>query len=154
MNKYLIILGISLGILCGVSSSKAQDNSVAVTDADETLEYTYGSVVSASPAEIVINEYNYETDEEVNMTYGVNAETKFNNIASPQDLAKDDNVDIYYKVAGDKKIAKMITKDDTVYDAEEGTEEGDEAANEEFNNGSVPTSPETDNKINVNATRG
>ena len=33
-------------------------------------------------------------------------------------LVKDDNVDIYYKVTGGKKIAAMVTKDDTVYESE------------------------------------
>ena len=114
------------GIFFNVSVLKAAEEPAAEVPAtvDEDLEYTYGSVISTSPTEIVVSEYNYETDEEVQMTYAVNPETKFSNVNSPQDLAKDDNVDIYYKVAPDgKKFATMITKDETVYESESNGED-------------------------------
>ena len=156
MKKYLAIFGIILGVFASIHLSSAEDTK---GDVDETLEYTYGSVVSVSPTVVVISEYNYESDQEVQMSYGVNAETKFNNISSLQELAKDDNVDIYYKVLGDQKVAKMITKDETVYDNEENANaEEEDAINDELTNEAMNASntipPEENNQMQVNETRG
>ena len=153
MNKYLIVLGIFLGVLGGATILKAQDNNLEGANAEETLEYTYGSIVSASPVEVVINEYNYETDEESNVSYLINPETKFNNIDSAQSLVKDDNVDIYYKVIGDQRVARMITKDETVYDTEEGLDEGEEVGNEQLTNEATNSVPQPSSS-EINATRG
>jgi hypothetical protein len=124
MKTFLLSGVILLGMLLNVNMVKAQDEGAA--GIEEDLEYTYGSVVSSTPTEIVVSEYNYETDEEVQVTYTITPETKFSNIPGAADLAKDDNVDIYYKVADDKKIASMVTKDDTVYESE--VAEGEDVA--------------------------
>jgi hypothetical protein len=116
MKTYLLIGMILSGVLFNASLLRAEEDVVAAIDED--LEYTYGSVMSSSSAEIIVSEYNYETDEEVQMTYIISPETKFSNVPGAADLVKDDNVDIYYKVTDDKKIAAMVTKDDTVYESE------------------------------------
>jgi len=157
MKKYLVIFGILTGISLSINlSTAAQDDTAA--DVDEALEYTYGSVVAVSPTQITISEYNYETDEEVQTSYAVDAETKVTNAASVQDLVKDDNVDVYYKVTtGDQKIAKMITKDDTAYDNEsEAGPAEDEAINAETWDDSLdaPAILPIENKIDLNASRG
>ena len=152
MKKYLVISGMITAIFLSVQFSTAQDNPGG--DIDDTLEYTYGSVVSVSPAQVIISEYNYESDEEVQVPYGLNAETKFNNLSGVQDLAKDDNVDIYYKINGDQKIASMITKDETVY--EDDSEEAGENEVNELSDDAInpPASPETEDNVDVNDTRG
>ena len=116
MKASLLTGMILLGILFNANLLKAEDEAVATIDED--LEYTYGSIINSSPAEIIVSEYNYETDEEVQMMYILSPETKFSNVAGATNLVKDDNVDIYYKVTGGKKIAAMVTKDDTVYESE------------------------------------
>lgn len=155
MKKYLVIPGMIIGIFLNVQLSTAQDT--PADDSGETLEYTYGSVVSVSPVQVIISEYNYESDEEVQVSYTINPETKFNNMTGVPDLTKEDNVDIYYKIVGDQKVATMITKDATVYENEEEYEQigEDEVVNELSNETlSPPPSLEIENSIDVDDTRG
>jgi hypothetical protein len=122
MQRYFLIFGMTLGMILGIflffnaGVLKAAEEPAATIDED--LEYTYGSVVSSSAAEVVVTEYNYETDEEIQTPYTVSAETKFSNVGSAPDLVKGDNVDIYYKNIDEKKVATMITKDETVYESQ------------------------------------
>ena len=152
MKKYFLISGMILGILVSANIAQAEDN--ATVGIDESLEYTYGTVVSASPTAVIINEYNYESDEEVKVTYVVNADTKFSNIAAAVNLAKDDNVDIYYKSLGGQKVATMITKDETVYE-NEGEKSEDDAVNDAPDN-STELQPNSDMNAppSINETRG
>ena len=154
MKKYLVISGLIVGIFLSIQLSIAEDN--PGEDVDDTLEYTYGSVVSVSPAQVIINEYNYESDEEVKVPYVLDAQTKFSNLAGVQDLAKDDNVDIYYKVTGDQRVASMVTKDETVYENEENADAGEDEIMNEQSNESInpPVSPPIENTTSVNDTRG
>ena len=160
MKKYLLILGIVVNMFWGVGLLTAAEDDPAV-NVDEALEYTYGSVVSASAAEVVISEYNYESDEEIQMTYVVNADTKFSNVNAAQDLLKDDNVDIYYKVIDDRKIATMITKDDTVYEedpegaADENAADGVDTLNDlPGNTVELPEDTGSQNMLTGNETKG
>ena len=155
MRKYLLIAGITIGIFLSANLLMAEDNA---ENADEALEYTYGSVVSATPQTVVIKEYNYESDEDVQASYVINTETKFNNMVGVQDLAQDDNVDIYYKVVGNQKEAKMITKDETAYESEEADTMEEDSVNELSDNSVEPVSPpinlELPDQADVNETRG
>ena len=156
MKKYFVISVSIISLCVGISLAMAQDNEEEdILDGD--LEYTYGSVVSVTPAEIVINEYNYESDQEVQVSYVVNGETKFNKINSAQELAKDDNVDVYYKVIGEQKVAQLITKDDTLYETQAEEADGTEIeVNAEGAPNAVtsPANQETQNQINIDSSRG
>ena len=78
---------------------------------EEDINYSYGVVVSHSPAQIVLLEYDYDRDEEIQVTYEVNADTKVENVESLDKLQKDDNVEIYYKQVNGKNVATSIEKE-------------------------------------------
>lgn len=153
MRKHFLIYALILGISLQVSPLQAAEEEAA--SIDEDLEYTYGSVVSSSPEQIVVSEYDYEADEEAQTTYIVKAETKFSNINAAADLTKDDNVDIYYKVADGQKVATMVTKDETVYDAQTGEEEdAGEVPEEESVEPQTNSATEVPDTTTGNETRG
>jgi len=80
-------------------------------EAEDEINYSYGVVVSSSPNQIVLLEYDYDRDEEVQVTYEINVDTKVENVESLDNLQKDDNVEIYYKEAEGKKIAVSVEKE-------------------------------------------
>lgn len=75
----------------------------------EDLEYTFGTVKSAGSDQIVISEFDYDTGEEKEATYAVDPQVELNNAKSLQEIAQGDEVDIDYRVEGDKKIAQVIS---------------------------------------------
>lgn len=76
---------------------------------EEELEYTFGTVKSVNAGQIVITEFDYDTGEEKEMAYDVDPEAEINNAKFLQEIAQGDEVDIDYKVEGDKKIAQVIS---------------------------------------------
>ena len=78
------------------------------SDVAEDVNYSYGTVVSITGDQLVVLEYDYDKDAEVEITYEVPATVEFNNVQALADLKKDDNIEIYYKEVEEKKIAEII----------------------------------------------
>lgn len=144
MKKYLSLIVVILTFIFfpyahGVS---AQDEVVSPQNEEDEINYSYGVVVSQSPNQIVLLEYDYDRDEEVQVTYEVNAETKVENVESLDKLQKDDNIEIYYKEMDGRKIAVSIEKellideDATITLPDDTTED---VVPEETNTEDVPT---------------
>ncbi|MDD5439392.1 MAG: hypothetical protein PHS37_04320 [Candidatus Omnitrophica bacterium] len=94
---------------------------------EDNTEYGYGTVVSVDDAkkEIVISEYNWETDAEANVTYSVAPEAKFENVAGLKNITAGSYVDIEYLAGeGGKRVAKLIS----VYEPETEAEMAPESA--------------------------
>lgn len=87
---------------------------------DET-EFSYGTVKSVGAGQLVISEYDYDSDKDVDVTYSVPAGTKFENVASLQEVKVGDAVDIDFLVKNGQKVASAIT-------VEKATAENEEAA--------------------------
>ncbi len=121
MKKYISLSAVILCFLLGpVTFATAQN--------EEEINYSYGIVVSHSPEQLVVLEYDYDSDEEIEVSYEINAETAVENVESLDKLQKDDGVEVYYREKDGKKIAVSIEKelitDDTVDFSEELIEEG------------------------------
>lgn len=85
--------------MAGISQAQEQE---------EEMEYTYGTVVSVSAKEIVVSEYDYEEDKEVNVTYAIDPKAKIEGAESAADIAVGDIVEMDYMVEGNKNVAKNI----------------------------------------------
>lgn len=81
---------------------------VSAPEVAEDVNYSYGTVVSITGDQLVVLEYDYDKDAEVEVTYQVPATAEFNNVKTLADLKKDDNIEIYYKEAEGKKVAEII----------------------------------------------
>ena len=93
-------------------------------------EYAYGVVANVSPDQIVLLEYDYDTDEDIEVVYNIDAGTKFENADSLQGIVIDDSVEIYYKEIEGKKIASIIAKEDDGWEETEGMEAGEPAVDQ------------------------
>ena len=97
--------------------------------ADENVLYTFGNVVSATSTGIVLKEYDFENDQQIENTYEVTGETIIENFDSLDQLAAEEELEVMFKMDGDKKVALMVSKvvdqdaGDLEAPAAEGTEE-------------------------------
>lgn len=108
MNKWLSVILMSIMVVSLPYATFAQE---------EDVEYGYGAVVKVdvSKDEIIIDEYDYDSDTEITTTYSVDPKVKFENVESLKEIAPGTYVDIEYTIGkGGKKIAKFIT----VYEGE------------------------------------
>ena len=135
MKKYLVatfVLGMSFSFLPYLSAAEeakqpaAQEQvAPAVPEAapagqaaDET-EFSYGTVKSIAADQIVVSEYDYDTDKDVDVTYSVPAGTTFENVASLQEIKAGDAVDIDYTLKDGKKVASSVTVEKPIAEGEE-----------------------------------
>lgn len=83
----------------------------AFAQGEEGLDYGYGTVVSvdASGNRIVVNEYDWESDTETNVTYSLDPDVEIENVDSISEIQPGSEVDIDYKMEGSKRIAKIIS---------------------------------------------
>ena len=137
MKKYLVVaatLALGFSVSCPphllaeeAKQPAAQEEKVSAPEAtpaapaaaDET-EFSYGTVKSAGADQLVVSEYDYDSDKDVDVTYSVPAGTKFENVASAQEIKVGDAVDIDFLVKDGQKVASAITVEKaTAADTEE-----------------------------------
>lgn len=104
MRKYL---GIAIVLMFGFLMCSMPGISLA--QEEEEMEYSWGAVSSVSSNQIVITEYDYDSEEGADVTYAVDPNAELKNVDSLKDIAVGDNVDIEYVVRNGKKVAKIIT---------------------------------------------
>ncbi len=105
----------------------------AVQDAaapeDET-EFSFGTVKNVTDNQLVVSEYDYESNADVDVTYEVSAKTEFENAASLKEVKTGDSVDVDYLVKDGKKNAVTITVEKPLAEGEETALEPEPAAAE------------------------
>ena len=98
-------------------AAPAADDAVAIPE-DET-EFSFGTVKSITGDQLVVSEYDYESNADVDVTYQVPAETEFENATSLKDIAVGDSVDIDFLVKDGKKKAVAVTVEKPLTEDEE-----------------------------------
>ena len=112
MKRYLVAAVLVLGFLmCSVSD-------ISLAQEEEELEYSWGTVRSLSSNKLVVTEYDYDSDEVVDVTYTVDPKVDLKNVDSLKSIAVGDGIEIEYVVIGDKKVAKIITVEKPSYEEE------------------------------------
>lgn len=84
---------------------------------------TFGLITKISPTQVSILEYDYDTDEEVEVSYVISGDTKFENVGSVAELKEEDFIELVYISENNTKIAKSIKKEAVVYEEEVASEE-------------------------------
>ena len=85
---------------------------------EEELQYSWGRVSGLSSNQIIVKEYDYESDEEVDVTYAVDPEVKIENANSLEEIAVGDSVGINFVVRNSEKVAKVIIVEKSSYEEE------------------------------------
>ncbi len=101
--------------------------------ADET-EFSFGTVKIVKENQLVVTEYDYESNADVDVTYQVAPDTEYENVTALKEVTAGDSVDVDYLVVGDQKKAVAITVEKPLTQEEEAalaTEETDAAAAKE-----------------------
>lgn len=119
MKKYLVVASFIVGLASCFLPLWAQEapEQAAPTEAaiepsaaiEEETEFSYGTVKSVTADQLVVSEYDYESDKDVDVTYSVPADVKLEGASSLKDIAVGDAVDIDFMIKGDQKVASMIT---------------------------------------------
>ena len=74
----------------------------------ETLDYASGIVQRTSPTQIVLREYDYETDADKEVTYMLDTKVEFENVDSHNNITIGDIADIEYITRGGRRVATYI----------------------------------------------
>lgn len=90
---------------------------------EEETEYSLGTVKSISSGRIIITEYDYDTEEEINVTYTITPNVKLDNVKSLKEIAVGDDVWIDYVIKDGKKIAVGIEVRKPSYEQTDYSEE-------------------------------
>ena len=102
----------SLLFLNFASAQEAQIMNAQVSESPTqgvpTSEFASGTVGSVASDRLVVSEYDYEKDEEIENTYFVNQKTELKGVNSASEIAVDDSVDIVYSTVESKNIAQSI----------------------------------------------
>lgn len=89
---------------------------------EEDTEYSWGIIVEVSPMEVVVSEYDYELEKEIDVAYKIDSDTELIDIESISDLTEGDAVEIDYVVKDKDRTAKVIALDKTLAEVDYGQE--------------------------------
>lgn len=94
------------------SNTQAPGTAAPLTAADlSQYTYSYGTVVKATLESVVLQEYDYDSDVEKEVTYLVDPQIKLEGVKAVTDLAAEDVIEVYYKEQDGKKVAKIIRRE-------------------------------------------
>ncbi len=125
----------SVCFITGTAGAQGETAATQVATPEESYEYSYGAVKSVSPSQIVISEYDYTKDQEIDVIYAVDAETTFENVDSTANIAIGEIVDVEYTVKDGKNIARTVIVEKLP--EEEGAYPEEGAAEPEMQEGAV-----------------
>jgi hypothetical protein len=97
-----------------VSAQGVEKSSVASSVSEMDLSqyvYSYGAVLKVSAVEIVLQEYDYDSDVEKEVVYQIDSAVKLDGFKGISDLVPEDVVEVYYLEQDGKKIAKIIRRE-------------------------------------------
>lgn len=96
----LVLLGsVSLmGTLPGIVSAQ-----------EEEEDYSWGIVSSVTSSQIIVKEYDYDQDKDLEVSYAMSPNVKFEGVASLKDIKPNDDIEIDYVVKDGKRLARVIT---------------------------------------------
>lgn len=104
MSKKIMAATLVLGLLlCATGVLLAQEGA-----SEEDGEFSWGTVNSISSNQIVLSEYNYDSEEELAITYTVDPDVKLYNVGSFQDIAVGDDIWVDYVIREGQRVAKAI----------------------------------------------
>lgn len=87
----------------------------AVSFAQENInedKFSFGKVVSINAQEVMVKEYDFARDADVEVAYTITAETELGNVNAVTDLVADDDIVIDYVEKDGKRVVTTLVKED------------------------------------------
>ncbi len=118
MKKSLVVvLGLALGIVSILPVAFSQEEAApaaapaapAAAVGEEETDYSFGTVKSVTGDQLVVSEYDYESDKDVDVTYTTDPAVKLENANAVADIKAGDSVEIDFVSKDGKKIAKTVS---------------------------------------------
>ena len=112
MLKCLVSIALIIAILAFPSAAFSQD--------EEEIDFNSGTValIKSDSREIVISQYDWDSDADIRVTYAVAPDARIENADSWQNIKPDSYVDFEFMIENDKKTIVYIS----VYEAVAGEE--------------------------------
>ncbi|HNV23694.1 MAG TPA: hypothetical protein PLH56_03030 [Candidatus Omnitrophota bacterium] len=116
MKKILLItmvVALSIAVFFCANSFAQQQQDLEETEeplVEDDQLFGFGQVVEISKQAMTLLEYDFETDQELQIVYVLNEQTALDNIASLDEIKVDDEIGVNYEEKDGKKIAKTIFK--------------------------------------------
>lgn len=117
-----LVLIVVLAVPVVASAQGAENSPTAISVSEMDLSqyvYSYGAVLKVSATEIVLQEYDYDSDVEKEVLYQIDSAIKLDGFKAISDLVPEDVVEIYYEQKDGKMIAKIIRREISAGDGEE-----------------------------------
>lgn len=124
----LVSLGMA-GIDVFAQAEDAAQEMKASTGSEES-EFAYGLVDRIDSNQLVLAEYDYDTNNEVNTAYSLTEDTKIEGIEEKSGISAGDGAEIEYENKDGKKIAKTISIEKQSLEGEINEDMGAEGAAE------------------------
>jgi hypothetical protein len=136
MRKYLLsVLGVGAVIFMSAGILSAQEAETPVAEDSSTVvkeetEFSYGVVNAVDASKLVLDEYDYDTNQETSVTYAITADTKIEGVENVAGIAVGDGAEVEYATLEGNKNAKVITieKQSLENEISEGEDIGTEEA--------------------------
>ena len=105
-----LVLGVGAGTLRAQEAApvKPASQAPAPPPAAEEPDYTFGIVKSVTADQIVITEFDYDAEKEVEAAYQIDPKAQLGDVASVQEIRAGDEVDIDYVTRDGMKVAVGI----------------------------------------------
>ncbi len=102
-----------------------RDAEPMVAAQQDEVNYTFGMTVKVAADQITLSELDYEGEKEIEheVTYMVSDETVFENFNSMDEIASDEEVEVFYSLKNGQKMAVAIAKMD-IYEWDDEEIEG------------------------------
>jgi len=116
-RRWTQILGLVMAaVLMGSSFVRAQEDNV---------EYAWGEVAEISARQIVMKDYDYDTDEYMDMAYVLEGDVEMENLADLSELTPGMTVEIGFVLRQGRRVVVSIYADEQA-DPDEMKQEGEE----------------------------
>ena len=92
-----------------VATEEPVTQQAALAQAEDTTEFSYGTVKSVSEGQLVVAEYDYDNDKDVDITYSVPANVTLDGVAKLSEIVVGNAVDIDYVVKDGQKVVSVIS---------------------------------------------
>ena len=107
MKKLMLVplFALALAFAANIPVSFAQEN-------NNEDKFSFGKVLSVNAQEVVVKEYDFAKDADVEVTYSITAETELGNVNAVTDLAVNDDIVIDFVEKDGKRLVTTLVKED------------------------------------------
>ena len=107
MKKLMLapLFAMALAFAVNIPVSAAQEN-------NNEDKFSFGKVVTVNAQEVMVKEYDFAKDADVEVPYTVTAETELGNVNAVTDLAANDDIVIDYVEKDGKRVVTTLVKED------------------------------------------